>query len=65
MDKALRTITSNPANILKLSNKGCIKEGMDGDIVLLDKTTLEIDTVIAMGRIMVLEGEAIVKGTFE
>lgn len=65
MDKALMTITSNPANILRLSNKGCIKEGMDGDIVLLDKTTLEIDTVIAMGRIMVLEGEAIVKGTFE
>ena len=37
----------------------------DGDIVLLNKETLEIETVIAMGRIMVLEGEILVKGTFE
>lgn len=65
MDKALMTITSNPANILKLHSKGQIKEGMDGDIVLIDKNTLEIDTVVAMGRIMILEGEVIVKGTFE
>lgn len=65
MDKALMTITSNPANILKLHRKGYIKEGMDGDIVLIDKNTLEIDTVVAMGRIMILEGEVIVKGTFE
>jgi len=65
MDKALMTITSNPANILKLHRKGHIKEGMDGDIVLIDKNTLEIDTVVAMGRIMILEGEVIVKGTFE
>lgn len=62
---ALRSITSNPANVLKLFNKGYIEEGRDGDIVILDKNTLKIETVIAMGRIMVLEGEAIVKGTFE
>ena len=65
MDKALMTITSNPANILKLYRKGYIKEGMDSDVVLIDKDTLEIDTVIAMGRVMILEGEVIVKGTFE
>lgn len=65
MDKALMTITSNPANILKLYRKGYIKEGMDSDVVLIDKDTLEIDTVIAMGRVMILEGEIIVKGTFE
>ncbi len=65
MDKALMTITSNPANILKLYSKGQIKEGMDSDVVLIDKDTLEIDTVIARGRTMILEGEIIVKGTFE
>ncbi|MCF6466207.1 beta-aspartyl-peptidase [Clostridium sp. Cult2] len=65
LDLALRTITANTANVLKLRNKGHIEEGRDGDIVILDKNTLDIETVIAMGEIMVLDGEAIVKGTFE
>ena len=65
MEIALKPITANPANVLKLSNKGYIKEGGDGDIVILDKNSLEIETVIAMGKIMVLEGEIIVNGTFE
>ena len=65
VDKALSTIKPNPANVLKLSNKGCVKEGIDGDIVLLENTTLEIDTAIDMGKTMVLEGNDIAKGTFE
>ena len=65
IDMALRTITANPADTLKLLKKGYIEEGRDGDMVILDKATLEIDTVIAMGKTMVLEGDAIVKGTFE
>lgn len=62
---AIRVITSNPADILKLKNKGYIKEGKDADIVLLDKDSLEISSVIAMGRVMIKEGEILVKGTFE
>lgn len=65
MDIALRVITANPANILKLSKKGYIEEGRDGDIVILDKDTLKIETVIAMGKTMVYKGEPVVKGTFE
>lgn len=65
MEIALGVITSNPANVLKLTNKGYIEKGIDGDIVLLDSETLEIDTVIAMGEIMVSEGKPVVKGTFE
>lgn len=65
MEKALKAITSNPADVLKLSNKGYIEEGRDADIVLLNKNNLEIDTVIALGRIMVLEGKPVIKGTFE
>ena len=44
---ALKVITSNPARILKLENKGVIKENKDADLVLLKKDTLEIETVIA------------------
>ncbi len=65
MSQAIRVITSNPADILKLNQKGYIKEGKDADIVLLNQDDLEIDTVMAMGKIMVLKGEVKVKGTFE
>lgn len=65
MEKALRVVTSNPADALKLSSKGYIEKGRDADIVLLDKNTLGIDTVIALGKIMVAGNKPIVRGTFE
>ncbi|MBY0095226.1 beta-aspartyl-peptidase [Mesobacillus maritimus] len=65
VELALRVITQNPAEILKLKQKGKVEVGRDADIVLLRKDSLEIDSVIAQGQIMVDNGEAIVKGTFE
>ena len=62
---ALKSITSNPANIYKLSGKGSIRRGFDADFVLLDPERLSIDAVYAMGRAMVEDGRALVKGTFE
>jgi len=65
IEEAIKVITSNPADILKLNRKGYIKEDMDGDIVLLDKNDLSIRTVIAKGKVMILNGAIKVKGTFE
>ncbi|MFF2752722.1 beta-aspartyl-peptidase [Psychrobacillus sp. NPDC058041] len=65
LEVALQVITLNPAKVLKLPNKGRIQEGTDADIVLLDKRTLEIDSVIAKGQLMVQNKVSIVKGTFE
>ncbi|TDL31321.1 beta-aspartyl-peptidase [Jeotgalibacillus sp. S-D1] len=65
IEDAIRVITKNPAAILKLNQKGVIEEGKDADLVLLHKDTYEIDTVIALGQVMVKNGEAVVKGTFE
>lgn len=65
IELALRVITQNPAEILKLKQKGVIEAGRDADLVLLRKDDLLIDTVIAMGQVLVEKGEAIVKGTFE
>lgn len=65
IEDALKVITSNVAEILKLSNKGSIEKGKDADLVLVDESSLEIDTVIAKGRIMVKNGKPIVMGTFE
>jgi beta-aspartyl-dipeptidase (metallo-type) len=65
LESALQVITSNPARILKLKNKGEIGEEKDADLVLLDKEKLTIDTVIAKGKVMVEGGVPIIKGTFE
>lgn len=65
LDIALSVITSNPAEILKLSGKGKLEKGFDADIVILDSGSLEIDSVIAKGQIMVKNKNIIVKGTFE
>lgn len=65
IEEGLKVITSNVANVLKLKNKGYIEKGRDADFVLVDENTLEIDKVIAMGKLVVDKGEAIVKGTFE
>lgn len=65
INDAIRVITSNPADILKLKNKGYIEKGKDADIVLLNKEDLQIDTVIAMGKIMIKDNEIKVRGTFE
>lgn len=64
LEEGLRTITSSPASILKLSGKGHIDAGMDADIVVLDQSG-RIDSVMALGRWMMQDGEVIVKGTFE
>ncbi|UQD51298.1 beta-aspartyl-peptidase [Bacillus methanolicus] len=65
VETAIQVITRNPACILKLEQKGAIEEGKDADLVLLTKEDYQIDTVIALGKVMVEHGEAVVKGTFE
>ena len=65
LENALRTVTSNPASLLKLEKKGHIAEGKDADLVLADADSLEIDTVIARGKRMISEKRILVRGTFE
>lgn len=65
IEDALKPVTSNPAALLKLERKGKIAEGADADIVLASADTLEIDTVMAKGRLMVSGKHVLVKGTFE
>ncbi|WP_028399720.1 beta-aspartyl-peptidase [Ectobacillus panaciterrae] len=65
LETALEVITTNPAQVLKLSSKGSIQTGRDADIVLLQKETLTISTVMARGQVMVEKGVPLIKGTFE
>lgn len=65
IEDAIKVITSNVAKIFKLENKGCIKKDCDADLVLVNSENLDIDKVFAKGILMVDNGEAIIKGTFE
>ena len=64
LEIAIRALTCNPAKILKLKTKGKIEAGMDADLCLLNKD-IDIDMVIAKGRIMVQNQKPVVFGTFE
>jgi len=64
LEIALRAITCNPAKILKLQTKGRIEKGMDADLCLLDEN-LDVDTVIAKGKIMVQNKQPLVFGVLK
>jgi beta-aspartyl-dipeptidase (metallo-type) len=48
----LPCFTLNTATVLKLAQKGRLKEGADGDVLVLDKDSLQIRHIFAMGRRM-------------
>ena len=62
--EALKFVTANVADRLKLTTKGRIAENYSADLVLLNKD-LTIDTVIARGRVLIENKQVLVKGTFE
>ncbi|MDR1979929.1 MAG: beta-aspartyl-peptidase [Synergistaceae bacterium] len=64
LSMALKPFTSNVARVFGLSAKGCLAVGRDADITILD-SDMNIDSVIARGRVMVESGKATVRGTFE
>lgn len=64
METAIKVITSNVAQILKLKNKGFIEEGKDADLVIVDDKDLKIDSVIAKGKIVVENGQAVIESIF-
>ena len=56
-EQCIGLITQNPAKALGLSNiKGRIKEGYQGDIVIMDHE-LHIHTVIAKGQVIFENGK--------
>lgn len=65
IEEAIKVITSNVAEVLKLKHKGKIESGRDADFVIVNEENLAIDTVIAKGKVVVKGGKAIIKPTFE
>lgn len=64
LEVALRTITGNVANVLRLKNKGMIRVGYDADLVVLD-AELQVEDVWAKGKCMVRDKQPQVWGTYE
>ncbi len=61
---ALKVVTSNPATILKLNQKGKIEVGKDADILFFD-AGFELRHVIAMGKFLMRDCRIICKGAYE
>jgi len=64
LETALKVLTSNPAQILKLKTKGKIQPGMDADLLILDKD-FKIVSLFAMGKLVIEDGVLLKKGTYE
>jgi len=62
---AIKVVTSNVADLMKLNQKGRIEKDKDADFVLVDEKFLDITDVCAKGRMLVKNNEIVVKGTFE
>ena len=65
LEEAITLATCNPAKALGLEGKkGCLTPGADADILLLDEQ-LNIDTTIALGRVLLQGGKMQVFCNFE
>jgi len=64
LEKAVKVVTSNVADILKLRQKGRLQINKDADVVLID-ADFKIQHVAAMGKMLVSNGKLLKKGTYE
>jgi beta-aspartyl-dipeptidase (metallo-type) len=64
LEEVLPFATSNTARILKLEQRGSLEPGKAGDLLILDRDTLDIRDVLASGKRMVKDGELAVSEGF-
>ena len=59
LDRVLSLVSRNTAEVLGLHRKGSITTGMDADLLVLDRRTLDIVHVVARGRAMIGMGQPV------
>ncbi|OQX76812.1 MAG: beta-aspartyl-peptidase [Bacteroidetes bacterium 4484_276] len=64
LEKALKVLTSNVADILRLKTKGRVRVGNDADVLLIDEK-FGIAHLVAMGQIMTKGYKMLRKGSYE
>ena len=62
-NEVLKVLTTNPAKILKLNNKGKIEKGYDADILIIKN--YKLNSVIAKGSFLMKDEVILKKGTYE
>jgi beta-aspartyl-dipeptidase (metallo-type) len=65
LEDAVRVVSTNVADHLKLRSKGRVAPGKDADLVVLEKGSLRVVYVVARGRVFVEGGRLIKRGVFE
>jgi beta-aspartyl-dipeptidase (metallo-type) len=65
LEESLKVVASNPANRVGLfERKGSLAAGKDADLLILDRVG-RLESVVAMGRLLLDRGKLLVQGTFE
>jgi beta-aspartyl-dipeptidase (metallo-type) len=64
LERVLPLVTSNTARVLKLDGKGRLAIGKDADVLVLQKSSLELREVIAGGRRLMRDGVVAVAERF-
>jgi beta-aspartyl-dipeptidase (metallo-type) len=65
-EELLKTITLNPARILKLfPQKGTLAPGSDADILILRPHDLQVEMLISQGEVLIREEKPVKKETYE
>jgi beta-aspartyl-dipeptidase (metallo-type) len=59
LEKILPFVTVNPARILQLKNKGRIATGHLADLVILDRTSLDVKDVFVSGKCLWRDGSLV------
>jgi beta-aspartyl-dipeptidase (metallo-type) len=61
LEQVLPLVTANTATVLKLKDKGRLEPGLDADLLVMRRDSLEIVEVIARGQRMVKKGDLAVQ----
>ncbi len=64
LEEVLRLATRNTADILELRHKGVLEKGRQGDLLVLEKGSLEIVHVLSNGEFMVRDGALVKEESF-
>ncbi len=66
IEKAVKTVTSNVAKVLKIfPRKGALSKGSDADILVLNEGDLSIDKLMINGEFFIDNGNVLRKGRYE
>lgn len=64
LEQVLPLATRNTAEVLQLRSKGTLEPGKDGDLLILEPGSLELQSVISRGKRMMAEGELLASEKF-